>query len=182
MNTEKEQNILNIFETMFKHNLVGSYVGPLDNDILTLFGENIEDTLWQTETKRRRFFKIFVELAHNISLYSSDKIITKEKEYGQGTILIRDLKDYFLFTAGNLVDKSSKEKLETRTANINNLDRLELRKLKRELRKEGNTQGSGNIGLVQVALLSKNPIEINFYPTGTKDESFFLVSVKLEKD
>lgn len=182
MGNIQHQRTLEIFNIMFANNLVTSYVGPIDSDILTLLAENLEATLWQNETLRRRFFKIFIELSQNIALYSIERSITKGKENGEGTLIISDYGDHFLFTAGNVVNNSIKNKLSERTKTINSLDRLGLRSLKRQLRNIGNKKGGGNIGLVQVALLSKNPLEINFFPTLNKEHSFYLISVKIEKE
>lgn len=178
----QHERTLDIFNIMFQNNLVASYVGPIDDDILTLLAENLEATLWQNETLRRRFFKIFIELSQNIALYSDERSVTKGKENGEGTLIISDYGDHFLFSAGNVVKNSVKEQLNERAKNINSLDRLGLRALKRKYRKVGNKKGGGNIGLVQVALLSKNPIEINFFPTVNENQSFYLVSVKIEKE
>jgi len=182
MSAIKHENTLSIFNIMFDKKIVASYVGPIDGDILTLLGENIEQTLWQNETLRRRFFKIFIELSQNISLYSEERIIVKNKEYGAGTFIISDYGNYFLFTAGNIVSKQTGENLYKRGHQINSLDRIGLRALKRKYRKTGNNMGGGNIGLVQVALLSKNPLEMNFFPTEYKDKIFYLLSTKIDKD
>lgn len=182
MSKIKHESTLEIFNIMFKNNIVASYVGPFDSDILTLLAENLEATLWQNETIRRKFFKIFVELAQNIALYSNERSVTKGKEYGEGTLIISDYGDHFLFTAGNIVNPQVKKLLAKRTKTINSLDRMGLRALKRKLRNRGNKKGGGNIGLVQVALLAKNPLEVNFFPTEKKDMSFYLVSIKIEKE
>lgn len=181
MSALKHSNTLDIFNIMFENYIVASYVGPIDGDILTLLGENIEQTLWKSETQRRRFFKIFIELSQNISLYSEEREISSGKEQGAGTFIISDYGDYFLFSAGNLVKKDTKNMLQERCDEINSLDRIGLRALKRKYRKSGNQKGGGNIGLIQVALLSKNPLHVKFFTTENDDFDFFLVSVKLEK-
>ncbi len=181
MSEKKHSNTLDIFNIMFENFIVASYVGPIDGDILTLLGENIEQTLWQNETTRRKFFKIFIELSQNIALYSEDRIVIKDKEYGQGTFIISDYGEYFLFSAGNLVSEKAANDLEKRCNEINTLDRIGLRSLRRMYRKTGNEKGGGNIGLVQVALLSKNPLEYKFYSTEMPQKKFFLVSVRIEK-
>ena len=178
----KHQSTLDIFNIMFEHFIVASFVGPVDGDILTLLAENIEQTLWRSETQRRRFFKIFIELAQNVALYSEEKSIVKEKEYGEGTLIISDYGEYFLFTAGNIVTQETKKALSDRGEEINSLNRVELRALKRKLRKLGNNKGGGNIGLIQVALLAKNPIEMKFFPTDNDEKFFYLVSVKINKE
>ncbi len=179
---EKHRRTLSIFNIMFEHNIVASYAGPFDNDVLTLLAENLEATLWQDETLRRRFFKIFIELAQNIALYSHERVTIKGKEFGEGTMIISDYGDSFLFTAGNIVNEEVRAKLQERAETINSLDRLGLRALKRKYRKQGNERGGGNIGLVQVALLAKNPLDIKFYPTEREGCSFYLISVKFEKN
>ncbi len=178
----EHQRTLDIFNIMFQQNLVVSYVGPIDGDILTLLAENLEATLWQSETLRRRFFKIFIELSQNIALYSNVRITTKGKENGEGTLIISNFDKHFLFTAGNLITTEEQKMLQERAEEINSLDRLGLRALKRKLRNSGNNKGGGNIGLVQVALLSKNRLKVKFFPTEDENKKFYLVSVKIEKE
>lgn len=181
-NELKHNNTLSIFNIMFENSIVASYVGPFDGDILTILAENLEQTLWHNETQRRRFFKIFIELSQNIAYYSEEKSIVKGKEYGEGTLLINDYKDYFLLSAGNLVSAKTKEFLMERCEEINSLDRFGLRSLKRKFRMLGNNKGGGNIGMVQVALLSKHPLDIIFIPTSDENFTFYLVSVRIDKD
>ena len=178
----KHDNTLSIFNIMFDHHIVASYAGPIDGDILSLLGENIEQTLWKNETQRRKFFKIFIELSQNIALYSEEKSFIKEKEFGEGTFIISDYGKYFLFSAGNLVSEEVKEFLIERCNEINSLDRIGLRALKRKYRKKGNLRGGGNIGMIQVALLSNSNLEVIFFPTEYENMSFYLVSVVIEKE
>ena len=69
----RHEEALAIFNTMFENSLVTAYSGPFDHDVLTIMAENIEKTLWQNESLGRRFFRIFIELSQNISLYSLEK-------------------------------------------------------------------------------------------------------------
>lgn len=179
---KKHSEILSIFNTMFDHKILTAFAGPIDSDILTLLAENLEGSLWENASLGRKFFKIFIELSQNIALYSHERIIVKEKDSGAGIFLISDIENFFLFSAGNMVDSTDKLKLSERINQINSFDRLQLREFKRKLRKLGNNKGGGNIGLVQVALLSKLPIEVNFYDTDDEKMHFFIVSVKLQKN
>lgn len=181
MSIIKHDNTLDIFNIMLGHHIVASFVGAVDGDILSLLGENIEQTLWQNQTQRRRFFKIFIELAQNIALYSEERSFVKDKEYGEGTLIISDFGEYFLFSAGNVIKQKAKKQLFERCEEINSLDRIGLRSLKRKFRKLGNEKGGGNIGLIQVALLSKNPILMKFFPTEDENKVFYLVSVRIDK-
>lgn len=176
----RHEEALAIFNIMFENDLVTAYSGPFDHDVLTLLAENIEKTLWQNASLGRRFFRIFIELSQNISLYSKEKATIKEKTFGEGTMIIRDIETEFIFTAGNIVDKETKYRINERVVQINSLDRLGLRELKRKLRKEGNSLKGGNIGLVQVALLAKSRLDITFYPI-ENNNFFYLISVNIKK-
>lgn len=178
---KKHSEILSIFNTMFDHKILTAFAGPIDSDILTLLAENLEGNLWENACLGRKFFRIFIELSQNIALYSHERITIKGKDSGSGIFLISDLSEYFLFSAGNLVNSTDKLKLLERIHQINSFDRLQLREYKRKLRKLGNNKGGGNIGLIQVALLSKFPIEFNFFETDDEKMHFFIVSVKLQK-
>ena len=166
---------------MFEEKIITAFAGPINSDILTLVAENLEGTLWENESLGRKFFKIFIELSQNIALYSKEKVLLKGKNFGAGIFIIQDYGDFFLFSAGNIVSEEDKKKLKDRISLINSLDRLELRGLKRKLRKLGNEKGGGNIGLVQVSLLSKSKLKTSFFKTQSEDNYFFLVSVKLQK-
>ena len=178
----RHNEILSLFDTMFEKKMITAFAGPIDSEILTLLAENLEGSLWQNASIGRKFFKIFIELSHNIYLYSEEREQIKGKESGAGIFIIRDLGESFLFTAGNMITKSDRKKLFERVNEINSLERDELRALKRKLRKKGNNKGGGNIGLVQVSLLAKNKLEIESYKTKNKKQDFFTISIKLQKN
>jgi hypothetical protein len=176
----KHYDILSVFNIMFEKKIIASYVGPFYNDILALLAESMQKSLWQNESLRRRFFRIFIELSQNVANYSQERSWLKGKSYGEGTFILSDYGKFFLFSAGNVVNDEIKEMLEKRVNEINKLDRLELRALKRKLRKEGNNKGGGNIGLTQVALLSKNKLNVFFQKIDDK-KYFYMISIKIEK-
>ncbi|RLD77713.1 MAG: hypothetical protein DRJ10_11465, partial [Bacteroidetes bacterium] len=64
---------------------------------------------------------------------------------------------------------------------INSLDREELREYKRQQRKlPPGKRGGAHIGLIQVALTSANPLDIEVNPVDD-DHSFFSIAVKIDK-
>ena len=50
-------NSKEIFETMFDNNVVISYIGPFDGQILSLLASNIEDSLWEDNKKVGKKFQ-----------------------------------------------------------------------------------------------------------------------------
>ncbi len=174
------KEVFDVFRFMSNQRIVASYIGPFDKHILVSLGVNFKNNLWDDATQAKKFFKIFIELAHNISLYSTEK----ESGTGAGTIIINDHKDYFVLNAGNLVTDEAKNKLSSHIMKINSLDRNGLRILKRKLLSmPSQNQDSGNIGLIQTALISRYPLRWKFFPV-TKDNRilyFYLISVRIDK-
>ena len=147
-----------------------------------MLGENVEGSLWEDKYKGRKFFKIFIELAQNISLYSARSSSGfKEKDFGEGALIINEYKDYFMFSAGNIVEKNKKSLLSGKCELINSLDRDGLRELRRKLRRKTHEQGGGNIGLVQVALISRYPLAYQFIPIEKGTKLFYIIGVKINK-
>jgi len=180
--TQRHNGTLEILQLMIDNNVVASYIGPFDGELLSLLAENIKDSLWGDAKQGKRFFKIFIELAQNISLYSAEKKPTKKNSlaYGEGSLIISEYDDYFLFSAGNVVDSQTVKLLTNKCSKINTLDRIGQRKLKGELREKPHKMGGGNIGLVQVALASKH--ELNYKIAQINDKkSFYIISVKIDK-
>ena len=181
--TQRHNGTLEILQLMMKNKVVASYIGPFDGNILSLLAENIKGSLWGDAKQGKRFFKIFIELAQNISLYSAEKKPTKKDSsaFGEGSLIISEYDDYFLFSAGNVVYSETAELLTSKCKKINDLDRMGQRKLKGELRYKPHEKGGGNIGLVQVALASRHKLGFRIIPIEDTDKSFYIISVRIDK-
>lgn len=177
-------DIREMHDIMSEQRIIVSYIGPFDNAILTILAENIQTSLWEDQYKGQKFFKIFIELAQNISLYSKEVSYTNiDDETGEGTLIINEYDDHFDFAAGNLVDKTDVEKLILKCETINNSNREELRQMKRELRNKEHerVKGGGNIGLVHVALTSGYPLKYKLIDLNNNNEAFYIISVRIDK-
>jgi len=180
----ENNDIREMHDIMSDQNIIVSYIGPFDNNILTILAENIETSLWEDHYKGRKFFKIFIELAQNISLYSKEvSHPTVEDQAGEGVLIINEYTDFFVFAAGNLVDKDDVKKLIEKCEMINTVDREELRKMKRDLRniEHERVKGGGNIGLVHVALTSGYPLDYKLIDLERDNDAFYIISVRIDK-
>ncbi len=167
----------------FNHDVQLSYKGPIDEHILSVISKYIEVILRKNPIASRKIFKIFIELAQNISYYSAEKnILTNDKEIGSGTIVLGELDEFYTFTTGNMVRDKDIIPIIEKCEYINSLDRDALRKYKREQRKKpSGPKGGAHIGLIQVALTSANPLDVEI--TSIDDEfSFFSIAVKVLKE
>jgi hypothetical protein len=159
-----------------------SYKGPIDEKILAVIGNYIEIILNNNPQASRKLFKIFIELAQNIAYYSAEKATFSEgKHIGYGTLLIMEFEDSYSFITGNAVLNENIIPLIEKCEFINSLDRESLRQYKREQRRhpQGN-MGNAHIGLIQVALTSTNPLDIEVTPLDD-DKSYFSIAVKVNK-
>jgi hypothetical protein len=181
MTFSRQINILDYHRSL-DQNIQISYKGPIDERILQTIGYYIESILSEHPTASKKLFKIFIELAQNISYYSAEKSIFRgKKEIGSGLVLIGELEDSFTFLTGNLVKNEDIYTIIDKSEIINSLDREELREYKREQRKlPHGPKGGAHIGLIQVALTASNPLDIEVTPIDDEN-SFFSIAVKIDK-
>jgi len=172
----------NAYTRLSGKNVLMTYTGPFDGQVLSMFGKNIEHTISENRSLNKTIFKVFIELAQNVSYYSHEKEVTKKGEKaGVGTFIIQDNFDHFYFLLGNPINEKHKEILREKCSKINSFDRDGLRTYKRELRKlPPGERGTGNIGLVQAALLSRNPLDFLILDID-KETSFYIIAVKINK-
>jgi len=183
MNYSKNINILD-YHSSIDQNTRLSYKGPIDVNILQAIGLYIDGIFTENPKASKKVFKIFIELAQNISYYSAEKITVKDnKEIGAGMVIISESDDTYNFLTGNLVKNDDIVLIIEKSEKINSLDRNELRELKRKQRNmpHHSKRGGGNIGLIQVALTSTHPLDIEVVPVDD-DVSFFSIAVKVDKE
>ncbi len=180
MNTINKK--LSLGQSLFSEEIRISYKGPVDGKIITFLADYIYVVNELSEKATRKIFKIFFELAENISKYSAEKIKLKDgKEVGAGTIILKETVKNFILVTGNPIKNTDLIPVMENSKNINNLDHEELRKYKREIRKDDSVvRNSPNIGLIAVALTSNNPLDIEINPID-ENTSYFSIAVKVDK-
>lgn len=169
------------FMTQDKHVLI-SYKGPVTPVIMAEISRDIQDKLADNPRASRKVFSVFLELAQNILYYSSEKIQYAGRIDSVGMLQILESDFHYVFSCGNTINRKHVDQLIDSCHTINSLDKEELRKLKRHQRRQPSTEiskGAG-IGLVQVAILSGNPLEIQAQDLDN-NHSIFTLSVNINK-
>ena len=176
------ENVYQMYTDIIDTTII-SYNGPFDAHVLSIIAENIEYSLSNNPRVSKKLFKIFIELAQNISYYSAEKQQNDEGDlYGVGILMLRELDDHYSFSTGNMILKEEILPVIQKCETINTLDRQKLRQYKRKLRSmPSGIRGGGNIGLVQVALTVDYPLEYSVLPVND-DNSFFIVNVRVNKN
>jgi len=164
--------------------LTVSYSGAFDGAVLTAFANKVENNLSSDLRLNKKIFKIFVELAQNIALYASDKVVTDDHSNfnGFGTFLIKEFPDKFQLISGNMAFKKDAKIATDKCDMISGMTRDNLREFKRELRKKpAGQKGGGNIGLIQIVLTANNEIDYQVIEVD-RLHSFVIFSIDISKD
>jgi hypothetical protein len=166
------------YNTRFSKDIQVSYKGPFDKHVLAVLGQYLRDVVGKNPQVSNKLFKIFIELAQNIAFFSGDM---QGNSVGSGILVIREDENYFYMHTGNPVITNDIYPIVEKCEIINSLDRDSLREYKREQRNLPRGQhGTAHIGLIQVALTSANPLEIDVTQID-EETSFFALTVKINK-
>ncbi len=159
------------------------YKGIFSYPVIVEISHHIRNDLVLDEKLREKLFAIFVELAQNVNSYSQQRTKASiiNKEVGIGAFYIVEHKNYVKIATLNQVSDEQMQKLHARVNKINVLDRKGLRNLKMSFRDEAiqDKAGSGNVGLVEVALKSANPILLD--TVHFQDMQYALITAKINK-
>lgn len=158
------------------------YKGPLDTNILVSVGTYIRNLSKNDTALNKRIFTVFMEMAENISLYSAEfERFEGSKRSGIGTFVVREDDSFYYFHSGNVVYNIDIIPIIDKCGIINSLDRESLRDFKRRQRNlPHGDKGGANIGLIQIALTSNNPLDIQLTPID-EERSFFSICVQIDK-
>ena len=166
-----------------KLNTVISYEGPFFIHILTVFSKYIKILTRDYPEASKKIYKIFFELAQNITYYSAEvNEINQDNRTGVGMFCLNEDSKFYIFTTKNKVLKEHGVILKNRCNYINSLNSKDLRDLKREQRvmSQGEKLGA-HIGLMQSALISSYALFVDIEKVD-KEFSYYTLSVTIDKN
>ncbi|MCF6243401.1 MAG: SiaB family protein kinase [Bacteroidales bacterium] len=179
---QDKASFLDDFYEMLTNEIVIAYRGTFEKSILGVLAQNIESSVHESTVLKKKFFKLFLELAQNIASHSVEISSTADGEdSGVGLLIIKHKGANYLFITGNLIENEQFSEIKKIIDKINNLNREELRKLKRthfELAEKGE---KNYLGLIQIALVSGHKLEIAKQKAGN-DQLFLIISAELSKE
>ncbi len=160
------------------------YKGPFDELILTKIGNYLRNKFSQTPKAGSKIFAIFIEMAQNIGYYSAETDLFDDsiKKYGIGTIVVTEQQEAYKLISGNMVTHDIAAELIDKCGHINQLDVEGLRNMKKEVRSAPRREHhkGGNIGLIQMAIKSENPLEVESKPFDEM-HAFVTISTTISK-
>ena len=173
--------LFNYFNDMNKQEIILTFKGTISQEILADVGISLRSKLGSYNMSKKTF-AIFVELAQNIYHHSAEKEFStsKGRPAGVGVILIQNRPDYLVLSSGNLIENFKVEGIRERCEYINGLNTDELRDFYIKQRKKPTGGVGANIGLIDMARRSGNPLEYQLIHIDDEN-TFFALSIQVTK-
>lgn len=118
-------------------------------------------------------FTIFIELSQNVMNYSKNKSKDCKEIKSEGLIVVaKDQSMNYFIHSQNIISKEDKDRIEPKLNEIMTMDREQIKRRYRELRKSGKDthQKGGGIGFYEIA---KRSDEIKYEFKKTNDEKYY---------
>jgi len=172
-----------IIKEEYQENALLLFKGTLPVNLISILGNHLRMMFTQDFKGLQKIFKVFIELAQNVSYYSAETMETENGIFcGAGWISVQEFKEEYHISTGNRIKPEHGPTLHRYCDEINSLTEEELRKLKRELRAQSLVKDTGaHVGLIQSCILSGNKLDY-FVSDGDAPEHIFVIRVKIRKE
>lgn len=183
MNVDNIQNMVEKDGIIFL-----SYGGFLTQTLIAGMTEALEKEAEYHELKMgvaNNIFTIFIELSQNVMNYSKSRNLNSKEVKSEGLIVVgKDDSGNYYIHSQNIVAQEDKDKIKPKLEEIVTLNRDEIKKKYRELRRSGkDSHGKGGgIGFYEVAKRS-DEIKFNFKEINADKYYFHFISkVNINKE
>ncbi len=159
------------------------YQGLFTVNLISILGNHIRLLPDHDSILLQRIFKVFIELAQNVSYYSHENSEIKEGVFcGIGWISVQDLEGFYRITTGNSIKSEHAPKLESYCKEINAMEEEDLKTLKRKTRAQAMLRDiNAQIGLIQTGLISGTKLDFEITPVN-ETSHYFRISATVNKD
>jgi hypothetical protein len=129
---------------------------------------------------RRKVFSIMVETLENVAKYSPG--LEQEEKFGMPVAMIRLDAGIYSLTTGNLILNEQVAPLKEKLDQINSCDKAGLKELfkKALIEQDINSEGTGNMGLIEMARKSGNKLLYQFDKVNYH-YSYYTLTIKVEE-
>lgn len=183
---DSQFEIYDLYDQMERKNIMLSFKGELNTELLGSILKVVEDKLAQFDEKptvRKRVFNVLVELLQNLYHHRGHSpILRAGKLDDQAAVIImiaKNVTGYSIIT-GNFIDNESMNTLKARLEEINRMSKHDLKELYKSVLSDGvlSEKGGGGLGMIDIARKADKKIEFGFIPFD-ENNSFFSLNVKV---
>jgi hypothetical protein len=183
-----ELELLEYYKKMCERNIVLDFQGAISQEMVVGMAELLKNKFSQKIERTnivKKLFSIFIEMAQNIAIYSTERVYLDNQhgDVGAGIIVVTEENNNYIITSGNLVKKKSISNIVEHCQRINRMDKGELRQFYKAQIKSSRKRGKkgAGVGLIDIARKSGN--QIRYGVTRVNDiNSFLVLSVKIQRD
>ena len=158
------------------------FTGPFSMRIITAIGTYITEKVEAHLVTKTKLYKIFIELAMNVSKYSYEQYVNCDASAnGMGELKVFEDEGYFYCQTRNKILEEQGDILIKNCETINSSSHTDLRLMRSCLRKEAPIRDTGaHIGLITIKLFSENQIEYEVTKDINKDV-YFTIKARIDK-
>lgn len=133
----------------------------------------------------KKMYAVFIEMVQNIIHHSADRITSEKdkKNIGKGIIFLREIKDHFVISTGNLTENTKIAGIRTLLDTVNDMEKEELHRLYQQKLRAPKREGKIEPGAALVNIVRKSGNSI-IYDINSIDQnhSFLTLSAKIAKE
>lgn len=174
-------DLLQYHAAVYGEDIIFSYKGALNQKNIVKMGQYLRRSIKAAPVANRKLFAVFVELAQNALLYSSEYMYYQEMQ-PIGNIVVSQTPQYYNLMTGNLTRNELAVGIEEKVKELNRYSSEELRALRIATAEQSilSQRSGGGVGLIKVAMLSPEPLECACTPIN-KEVSFLSFATKIYK-
>ena len=173
--------ITDIYSLMSSKKILLTYLGEitpgLTNTLLTIIKQ--DSKVFDDEVVvKKKVYKIIVECLENVCRYSGEN----EQNSRSSIFLLGKSASHYHIITGNYINDKQAEKIEQKIIDINSLDREKLKDKHARVLSDGvvTDMGGAGLGLIDIALKSRNKLEYQFMPVEGSPILFYILKVQVD--
>jgi len=169
---------------MEKNNILLSFKGAINDDLVSAISELVEKKLRITEESpriRKKVFNILIECLQNLYHHNAEFNDESNLDGAVVVMIAKNIEGYSIVT-GNLIDDIKVDSFKAKLEEINALNKQGLKELYKTVLTEGkfSEMGGAGLGLIDIGRKSGEPLEYGFIPFD-ENYSFFSLNVKINQ-
>jgi hypothetical protein len=182
-------NIENYFSDQPKDNIILSYRGSIDSEVINHILDSVEEkmvTVNENSKLRKRVYNVLVESLQNL-YHHVDKVPDDFEDQVEkfGLLVVRKVEDGYKIVTANFVHADNIEKLEEKIKRINRSSHEEIKELYKFIlnHQRISAKGGGGLGLVDISRKTGNKLDYTFIKYNDSYSFFYLdILVTEEKE
>lgn len=184
LDLSEQFNIFDFYSDMEKNNVLLSFKGAINGDLMATIIELIEENLElknESSKVKKKVFNILVECLQNLFHHNAEFNQQNGHDMSVVVMIAKNVEGYSIVT-GNLIDDVKIDTFKSKLEEINSLDKKGLKQLYKTVLTEGkfSDAGGAGLGLIDIGRKSSEPLEYGFIPF-SENYSFFSLNVKINQ-